>query len=198
MSFYMFTTDTMLARDNAAYTQVCDGLRPHDAPGLVAVWASRFGALNRILILQRDELGEAVAEDGAPPLPKGFTLQDRERTRLRAMRDYAAPAGDYDVQELRAYDVAIGEGDRFEALMRDALETRIGYSPNFGVWRAVSGRVDRIYHLWGYRSLGERDEVRARLKDNVLWQRYTATILPMLQSMHSTLLTPLATGSVRG
>ncbi|KKC24029.1 hypothetical protein WP12_21565 [Sphingomonas sp. SRS2] len=184
------TIDTMLARDNASYTLVCSRLRPANLPLLSAVWASRFGLLNRIFTLQN---GNVANTDRHPsvPLPDGFAIQGREVVFLDMLRAFVSPAPEFVIHELRVYDANIGEGDRFAELMLDAIETRVRYSPNFGIWRSVSGRVDRIYHLWGYRSLDERDLVRSQTREDAVWQAYTDTILPMLQSMNTMLLAPL-------
>lgn len=188
----ILSIDTMLAADNDKYIAACRKLSEDQLPGLRAVWVSRFGALNQIFVLQSVDGVEASAlRHAQPPLPADHVLQGRDRVVLEDLRPFTAPPPRLLVQELRAYDVNIGLGDCYANLMLVALETRMRYSPNFGVWRTVTGRVDRIYHLWGYLSLEERDDVRARLKDEPVWQAFVATILPMLQSMQSTLLSPL-------
>lgn len=93
--------------------------------------------------------------------------------------------------ELRTYDVRAGQGDHFLELMLAALPVRQLHSTNFGVWSSLSGRAERVLHLWGDANLDERAAVRARLKDDHEWNDYTATILPMLEDLQSTILTPL-------
>ena len=93
--------------------------------------------------------------------------------------------------ELLTYDVRPGQGARFLPLKLENLPLRQSYSPNFGVFLSLSGRQEQVLHLWGYRSLDERAEVRARLREDAQWNAYTAAILPMLQNLTSTILTPL-------
>src|SRR3546814_10853738 len=135
------------------------------------------------------------ARDGIPPAlppaPARFALERRESQWLQEVSPHRPAADDVTVFELRRYDVRTAQGDRFLKLMLGALPIRQKYSPNFGVWMSVSGRREQVLHLWGYRDLDERNAVRAQLKGDAEWGAYTATILPMLQTLSSNILTPL-------
>jgi hypothetical protein len=158
-------------------------------PGLRAGWSVGFGPVTRVLFLQ------AVGENGEPPpLPvsvDGIAPELRERQWLREVKQYRQGADGVLIYELRTYDARAGLGSDFIKLMLGALPIREKYSANCGIWESLSGRHEQILHLWGYRNLEERNQVRARLKADPDWQAYITTILPMLQTLQSIILNPL-------
>lgn len=185
----VLTIDTVAVTDEARYAAACAALTRDTVAGLAAVLTSRFGALNQFFLLQ---MAEGVAEAcsfAPPPLPTEFALQERERALLTQIRPFVAPTPEFGFLELRAYDVKVGLGDRFTDLFVAGLKTRTRYSENHGVWRSLTGRVDRVYHLWAFRGLEERDAVRGRLKNDPEWQVYLSGVLPLLQRLNTTLLT---------
>jgi hypothetical protein len=187
----VLTIDTVAVTDEARYAAACAALTRESVAGLATVLTSRFGALNQFFLLQ---MAEGIAEAcsfAAPPLPAEFSLQDRERTLLTQIRPFVAPTAEFGFLELRAYDVKVGLGDQFTDLFVAGLKTRTRYSENHGVWRSLTGRVDRVYHLWAFRGLEERDAVRGVLKNDPDWQVYLSRVLPLLQCLKTTLLTQL-------
>ena len=80
--------------------------------------------------------------------------------------------------DLRFYDV---QPYRVEDYMRElmaVMPVREKHSLPFGIWRQVSGPIDRIVHLWPYRDLAHRNEARAgviapKLKPNSTIQLHT-------------------------
>ncbi|MHA3791104.1 NIPSNAP family protein [Sphingomonas sp. YL-JM2C] len=184
MTIHILTTDLVKAEELGAYI----GQDWSGAPNIRAGWSVAFGPVTRIMFLQ----GQDALEPPPPPMvPPAFSLERRERQWLRARSPHRPTPADITVLELRTYSVRTGLGDRFLDLMLGALPLRQRYSPNFGVWSSLSGRLEQVLHLWGYRSLDERAAVRARLKEDREWDDYTATILPMLEELQSVILTPL-------
>ncbi len=181
----VLTADTVRAEQLGAYVARDWG----DTPGLRAGWSVGFGPVTRVLFLQ------ALGEDGEPPpMPvpaQGFGPELRERQWLREVRPHVPGADGVSVFELRTYDVRSGLGACFLRLMLGALPIRETYSKNCGIWESLSGRHEQILHIWGYRHLDERNQVRAKLKADPAWQTYTDTILPMLQTLQSFILNPL-------
>lgn len=183
MAIHVLTSDTVRAEDLAAYLA-------HDWRGadrLQAAWSVAFGPVTEVMFLQ-----EAGGTPPAlPPAPDRFALERRESQWLQEMSPHRPASDGTSLFELRRYDVRTGQGDRFLELMLAAIPIRQKYSSNFGVWQSLSGRREQVLHLWGYRDLGERNAVRARLKDDAEWVAYTQTILPMLEKLNSIILTPL-------
>ena len=181
----LFTADTVRAEQLGAY--VARDWR--DTPGLRTGWSVGFGPVTRVLFLQ------SLGEDGEPPpLPvaaDGFLPELRERQWVREVNPPGAGSDSISVFELRTYDARAGLGAGFIKLMLGALPIREKYSRNYGIWESLSGRHEQVLHLWGYRSLDERDQVRAALRTDPDWQAYINTILPMLQTLQSFILNPL-------
>ena len=181
----VLTADTIRAEQLSAYaTQDW-----RETPGLQAGWSVSFGPVTRVLFLQ------SVSEAGEPPPMPTSTgspkPEARERQWLREVNPHRPGADDVRLYELRTYDARAGQGAEFLELMLGALPVREKYSRNCGIWESLSGRHEQVLHLWGYRNLGERDAVRAGLKGDPDWQRYTTAILPLLQTLQSTILSPL-------
>lgn len=189
MTVHVLTTDTLRAEELGGYVAADWS----GTPGLSGAWSVAFGPVTQVLFLQK--LAGNWASDGAalPPLPaSGVEPQQRDRELVRAFSSHQRPESHVRVLELRTYDVRAGQAELFIELMTAALPLRQRYSPNYGAWASLTGRLGRVRHLWGYASLAERDEVRFRLKEDAEWGRYTATILPMLEVLKSTILHPLA------
>jgi hypothetical protein len=184
MTICVLTRDTVPAEHLGDYVAQDWRATEH----LRAGWSVAFGPVTEVVFLQ------AVGEGGAPPrlpaVPAGVALERRERQWLREVSPHRMPA-DLTTFELRTYDARTGQGEHFVELMLAALPIRQRYSPNCGVWTSLSGRQEQVLHMWGYRDLDERNRVRAALREDAEWSDYTATILPMLQVLNSTILARL-------
>ena len=51
------------------------------------------------------------------------------------------------------------------------------------------GPLNQLVHLWGYDSLEDRAQRRARLAEDPAWQAYVARLHPLLVSMENRILT---------
>jgi len=181
MTTHVLTVDTTAVMDTEAYTsEQTEG----GVAGLLGAWATKFGRLNQTLFLQDEKAP-------LPPLARDRRLQLRERQVLSVENPFRVHDPSIRVYELRVYDMYIGMADAFLKELIGVLPVRERYTPNFGIWRSLSGRVDQVLHLWGYGSVEERDAVRDRVSADKDWQAYVAIILPMIQSMQSSLLVPL-------
>ncbi|MET0376857.1 MAG: NIPSNAP family protein [Rhizorhabdus sp.] len=184
MTFHILTSDVVPAHQLGAYV-ACDW---SDVDNVRAGWSVAFGPVTHVLFLQEQTGGEPPAP---PPLSSAFQLERRERQWLRAERSLPLIPPEIGIFELRTYDVRQGQGASFLERMLGALPIRERYSRNFGIWSSLSGRLEQVLHLWGYRDLDERAAVRSQLKNDRHWTDYTATILPMLETLQSTILVPL-------
>jgi len=192
VTFYSLTIDTTPALHSGRHAaMVASGalLRP---AGLMGAWSVKFGPLNGVYLMQSADTPDTLAGLERPALPQDFAVQDRQVILLQGMTPLNAIPAEATICELRTYDPYHDVADRFLHLMMEHLPIRTSYSPNIGVWRALAGRSGRVYHMWAYRSAEERDAVRARLQHDTAWQSYVGQILPMLQTMSSTLLAPIS------
>lgn len=185
MTIRLLTSDTVRAEALSGYIA-----RDWSAcPNLLAGYSVAFGPVTRVMFLQ------TLADNGVPPDPPAPIDPDHLISRhvgwLRECSSHRPVSDGVTVLELRSYDVRVGLGAEFLKLMLAALPIRERYSRNFGVWETLSGRRERILHLWGYRDLAARNAVREQLKGDADWSDYVATILPMLDALTTTLLQPL-------
>jgi hypothetical protein len=156
---------------------------------LLGGWSVAFGPVTQLMFLQ--EVTE-VGELPLPPTPEDpAILEARDRQWLREINHLRFADEGITHYDLRTYDTRMGEAQRFLDLMLSALPIREHHSRNCGIWSSLSGRGERVLHLWGYRGLDERENVRAALKQDRHWGAYIATILPLLQSLESIILQPL-------
>ena len=52
------------------------------------------------------------------------------------------------------------------------------------------GSLNTIVHLWGYRDLAHRAEVRRALAEDAAWQAAAGRLMPLLQAQEATILVP--------
>lgn len=164
----------------------------HDRPAPAGRWLSEFGTLNQVYTLRRMEPGAASLDDiGRLAYAGGQAdaVLKREVRLLSAVREFQA--SDLPLVELREYAMAQGQLPRFLELMRAALPVRERFSQALGVWAALSGEPDRVIHMWPYRDLAHRLQVRNDVAQEPAWQKYLATIPPLLREMSSVILRPV-------
>lgn len=77
------------------------------------------------------------------------------------------------------------------AIQRDTLGNLLGY------FHTEVGELNTMVHLWGYASLDDRMQRRARLAADPGWQRYLERIRPMIESMSNRLLVPTGFSPIR-
>ncbi len=59
-----------------------------------------------------------------------------------------------------------------------------------GYFTSEFGEQNQTVHLWGYDSLADRAERRARLVAEPEWRAFLGRVLPMIQRQESRILTP--------
>ena len=156
---------------------------------LLSGYSVAFGPVTELLFLQACPDATRLPEPPTPIDP--VIIESRNVELLRERAPHRRADETVNVLELRTYDARPGQGAKFLELMLAALPVRERYSSNFGVWEAISGRNERVHHLWGYRDLVERDRVRGQLKLDPVWGKYISTVLPMLSNLNTVLLNPL-------
>jgi hypothetical protein len=71
--------------------------------------------------------------------------------------------------EMRTYLLKAGSGPTVEGLFGDMIEGRQKLSRIAGFWRTEVGTLNQIIHIWPYKDLNERDQIRAEAVKKGLW-----------------------------
>ena len=72
--------------------------------------------------------------------------------------------------EMRTYTVAnAGEMAKMEKAWAAALPERLKVGPVAGIWRSELGALNKFLHIWPYKSLNERNEIRDKARDTGAW-----------------------------
>jgi hypothetical protein len=97
------------------------------------------------------------------------------------------------VYELRTYRTQMGKLAEWVKEFKVGLQTREKYSKIVGLWTSEVGQLNQVSHLWAYRDLNHRAEVRGKAMQDPDWQTFLGKGTPLLAEMHTTILLP--TGS---
>ena len=77
------------------------------------------------------------------------------------------------------------------ALQQEFLGTLLG------VFTVDIGALSTYVSLWGYESLGEREERRARMQADERWKAFLAKIQPLIHTQQNRILVPTAFSPIR-
>jgi hypothetical protein len=66
-----------------------------------------------------------------------------------------------------------------------------------GAFTVDIGDLSSIVQLWGYDSLGEREERRARLQADETWKSFLARLTPLIHTQRNRILVPTAFSPIR-
>ncbi|MES2537243.1 MAG: NIPSNAP family protein [Pseudomonadota bacterium] len=167
-------------------------LAAHDRQKNAGRWVTEFGTLDQVLSLYETPEGHPAplfpTETSGYAQANPRNILRRDVLPLRAVKEYQ-PGSDK-LFELREYSLLPGTAAEFAAHMLAAMPVRERHSANVGIWLPLSGDADRIFHMWSYRDLAHRAEVRAAVGKEAGWQAYLEAVMPLLRQMNSTLLTP--------
>jgi hypothetical protein len=178
-------------------------IRGNNYGKLEGYWASEFGVLNQIFHLwsfpSLDErarllgaLGQ-VKEWTGEFLPKARSMiLTQESSILSAAVPLDPPGEGTHVYELRRYTAFPGKSKEWLSLIKDALPARSKLSRVVGVWSSEIGALNQVIHMWSYRDLNERAEVRARAMNEPAWKAFASKAPQLIMRMESTILYPAA------
>jgi hypothetical protein len=94
--------------------------------------------------------------------------------------------------ELRDYRLQPGKIVAWLECWARGMTVRRKFSAPVGIWYSEIGELNRMVHLWPYRDLQERFEVREAAIKDPLWRDTVATLATMMLRMESTILVPTA------
>ena len=169
---------------------------------LLGYWSTELGALNQVVHIWEyaDLAARAAARAGLAKderwvkeyLPATQPLLEAQENLILAPFDWApfrATAG-MGIHELRVYRLYSGKVPAYGEVMREALPIREKHSSPVGYWAVEIGPLNTVVHLWGYRDLAHRAEVRQALAADMAWQTAVGRLVPLLQAQESTILVP--------
>ena len=166
------------ATQDAALAKLKDTIPAASAGGqFLACWFSEIGALNQIFVLRRfDDLAKmlasrsAVLESGNP-----FGIGDLI---VRITMDTYVPfpvretieTGNFGpIYEVRTYEFKPDGLAPTIEIWNNAVAARAAVSPVLAAMYSVTGAAPRFLHIWPYRSLDERQKLRAHAIASGVW-----------------------------
>lgn len=172
---------------------------------LMGCWFSDIGPLNQIALLRgyKDESSRLAERERCLLSQNAFAVDDVltgmtvENYTLFPFLDPLPPGTHGPIYEFRVYDlVHSGLAPTLEG-WRKAIGPRTGtdYSSVYSAFYATDGKTPRYLHIWPYRSLEQRMEVRTRAVAEGVWPPENSG--PQIRDMHSTIYLPASFSPLR-
>jgi hypothetical protein len=171
-------------------------------------WTTEFGLLNQYVHLwnypsmdERERLRAELMKN--EEWTKGYVpkirpmLLAQENKILSAVLPLKPPADAGHVYELRWYRAHPGKTAEWLSHFKAIMPVREKYSKNVGLWQTEAGQLNEVVHLWAYRDLNHRAEVRGGALKDPEWQKFLAASAPLLAEMRSVILNPTAVSPMR-
>jgi hypothetical protein len=168
---------------------------------LEGYWFTDIGPLNRVVHLwtytdlnERARLRAELAKNERwvkeyQPLNKDIMLRQDIRF-LNPMIGPVAPAETPNVYEFRHYRTKPGAARQWVGHFMKAMPVREKYSKPVGVWITEAGQPNEVCHIWAYKDLNHRAQVRVAAGADPEWQAFLKESAPLLDEMHSTIMLP--------
>jgi hypothetical protein len=166
-------------------------LRPHSVPEverrlaaaleerrilstLAACFHTEIGPLNQIVqIWEYEDLAERerhLADDTAASGSGEFVIAERSEVFVPfAISPRITPGAPGPFFEIRTYTYADGDLPKIVTAWEAALPERLALGPLVVVGSSERGGVNKLLHIWPYRSLDERWELRRRIREAGAW-----------------------------
>lgn len=178
--FELITFTVRVATHGKAIEQIEKTLQDANVGGqLFGCWYSELGPLNQVAVLRGFDSLKSRHTERERLLLAGNPLGVEEFMTHMNIEDYTLfpflegiTPGDFGpFYELRVYDVRPSGLQATLNGWKDAVPPRTmdTYSPLSAAFYATSGTTPRIMHIWPYRSLEERLEVRTRTVRDGVW-----------------------------
>ena len=146
---------------------------------LAAFWHTEIGPLNQIIhvwgyndLAERTRIrAEAAKDSNWPPKIKEFIVSQRAdiMTPL-SISPELKPGKMGPIFEMRVYTLAGGaEVPKLQALWEKGIPERTRISPLCAAWISELGALNQFIHIWPYKSVDERNEVRDKAKATGMW-----------------------------
>jgi len=145
---------------------------------LTAFWYSDIGPLNQVIhvwpyedLEHRRDVRTRVVSDGIwPPANNDVLVRMQSDIMIPAPFMERVISGDIGpVFEIRTYFYRSGEIPKVLNAWETAIQAREEYSPLVGCWYSDIGELNKLIHIWAYRSLGERSKIRSEVAQRGVW-----------------------------
>jgi hypothetical protein len=146
---------------------------------LAAFWHTEIGPLNQIIhvwpykdLEERGRLRAAAVKDpNWPPKTAEFLVNQRSEIMIPfSFSPELKPAKLGPYYEMRIYTLANGaQLPKLHALWEKGLPERTKFSPLCAAWHSELGVLNQFIHIWPYKSVDERNEVRDKAKAAGVW-----------------------------
>lgn len=145
---------------------------------LAAFWYTDIGPLNQIIHVwqyadaaERAQVrSEAVKHDWWPPKIGEFTLKQTVEIFIPwADSPLLTPGEHGPYYEMRSYLIQPGTIGQMKARWATKLKERLERSPLSVVMEGDVGTYNKVVHIWPYKSLDERLEIRNKAKEDGVW-----------------------------
>jgi hypothetical protein len=176
-------------------------IRKDDYGKLEGYWFTDIGPLNQVMHLwsyadleERARRRAALAENERwnteyRPLIRPHLVRQDIRL-LNPVAGPVAPASAPNVYELRNYRARPGAVRDWVDLIMKYMPLRERYSRMVGMWITEAGQPNEACHIWAYRDLNHRAQVRADVGRDPEWQVFLRESAPLLDEMTSTVMLP--------
>jgi hypothetical protein len=96
------------------------------------------------------------------------------------------------INEFRSYRIKVGKlGEYMAAFEEIGLPIIKRHLHLLGFWTSDVGELNHVFHLWEFEDMEQRTARYAALRAEPDWQqKFQPIALPIIEKMHSTLLTP--------
>ena len=176
-------------------------VRKDDFGKLEGYWLTDIGPLNQVMHLwsyadlnERARLRVELAnnprwvKEYLPLIRPNLVRQDIRL--LNGVIGPVAPASTPNVYELRNYRAKPGTAGQWINLIKGAMPVREKYSKIVGLWTTEAGQPNEVCHIWAYKDLNHRAQVRADATKDPGWAAFLKESAPLLDEMHSTIMLP--------
>ena len=150
-------------------------------------WHTDFGPLNQVVhvwpydsVKQRGEVREAMAKDAdlqALPLSDFIAEQEAEFLTCAPFMKPMEPAKLGNFYEMRSYSYRRGNIPEVLRRWGQGVPVREKYSPLAACWYVETGSLNKLIHMWPYKSFEEREQIRAEASKESLWPPPTSEFM---------------------
>ena len=147
---------------------------------LFAFWHTEIGPLNQIIhvwgykdLAERSRVRAEAVKDAAnwPPKIREFIVSQRsEIMNPLPVSPDVKPGKMGPCYEMRIYTLAGGaEVPKLVKLWERGLPERTKFSPLCAAWVSEFGALNQFIHIWPYKSVDERNEIRKKAQATGMW-----------------------------